>query len=295
MPPELTAATKPVPGAIREHPALTAIVVIGLIATPLCLGWRTLRTSTQLLNRVSKQIDDPDTGLKAIARDSERSRAQLSAMAEFLAAKFPEFGALLKMQEAQRVADDGDFSRMDEMLKKARALFRDAEDRKLNAPPDVFESAIESLDQLERTTPEAARAARPVIDDLRVVLANYRSTLEPAPDLDAPFRGTPVRTPVEIAHLAITGGNPAIANPRPAKELAIRVSDVRIIRPAQQQLDGIRWKDVTFVDTSIEYSGGPVELTNVRFVNCDFIVHSGPNGTRFLEYATLDRRDDFSM
>jgi hypothetical protein len=274
---------------------VTAIVAIALIVTPLYAGWRYLRISGQLLYRISKEIDDPETGLKAIARDSARSRAQLSAIDAFLAGKFPEFGALFKILEAQRAADDGDFSRADELLKKSRALFSDAEDRKVNAPADIFKSAIENLNAIEKTTPAAADAARPVINDLRVLLANYRSALEPAADLDAPFRGQPIRTPIEIAHLAINGGNPAIANARPTSELAVSVYDVRIIKPALQPLDGIRWKDVTFVDTSIEYFGGRVELTNVRFINCDFIVHPGANATRFLEYAALNRHDEFSI
>ena len=309
MPPEPTAVTTSAPTAVREfhkllarcriptslHPALTVIVAISFIVTPLYAGWRYLRTSRQLMYRVSKAIDDPHTGLKAIARDSARAQAQLSAIDSFLAGKFPEFGALFKILEAQLAADDGDFSSADELLKKSRALFSDAEDRKVHAPPEIFTSAIENLNAIEKTTPKAAEAARPVINDLRVLLANYRSALEPAPNLDAPFRGQPIRTPIEIAHLAITGGNPAIANPHPPGQLVVSVYDVRIIKPALQPLDGIRWKDVTFVDTSIEYFGGRLELTNVRFVNCDFIVHPGPNATLFLEYAALNRHDEFSI
>lgn len=270
---------------------MTVIAAIGLIVIPLYAGWRYLRKSTLMLYRVSNAIDDPDTGLKAIARDSARSRAQLSAIDTFLAGKFPEFGALVKILEAEKAADDGDFSETTDLLKKARALFSDAQDHKLDAPPDIFDSAIENLGRIEKARPGAAG---PVLNDLRVLLANYRSTLEPAPDLDAPFHGPAVRTPTEISHLSIRGGSPAIANARPAGEPAMLVSDVRIIKPAFQLLDGIRWKDVTFVDTSIEYFGGPVELTNVRFINCDFIVHPGPNATKFLEYAALDRHDEFS-
>ena len=270
-------------------------MAIGLIVIPLFASWRYLRNSTLLLHHLSSEIDDSDTGLRAIARDSARSRARLSAIDAFLGAKFPEFGALFKIQEAQKAADDGDFSKAIDLLKKSRALFNDAQDRKINAPPDIFASAIEDLREMENDTPQAAGAAGPVLNDLRVLLANYRSSLQQAPNLDGPFLGAPVRTPGEISHLSITGGSPAVANPHPAGQLALLVSDVRIIKPAFQALDGIRWKDVTFVDTSIEYSGGPVELTNVRFINCDFIVHSGANATKFLEYAALDRHDEFSI
>ncbi len=259
------------------------ILGIGLIVTTLAV------------RRLLIEIDDPRTGLKAIARDSARSRAQLSAIDAFLAGKFPEFGALSKILEAQKAADDGDFSKTNDLLKKARALFSDAQEHKVSAPADIFASAIENLSEIENSTPEATRAAGPVINDLRVLLANYRSALQTIPDLDAPFHGSPVRTPTEISHQSIKGGSPAIANAHPAGQLALLVSDVRIINPAFQLLDGIRWRDVVFVDTSIEYYGGPVELTNVRFINCDFIVHAGANATRFLEYAALDRHDEFSI
>jgi hypothetical protein len=259
------------------------IVGIGLIVTTLAVR--------HLLN----EIDDPRTGLKAIARDSARSRAQLSAIDAFLAGKFPEFGALSKILEAQKAADDGDFSRANDLLKKARALFSDAREHRVSASADIFESAIENLNEIENSTPETTKAAGPVINDLRVLLANYRSSLQTAPDLDAPFLGPAVRTPTEISHLSIKGGSPAIADAHVTGQMALLVSDVRIIKPDFQLLDGIRWRDVTFVDTSIEYNGGPVELTNVRFINCDFIVHAGPNATKFLEYAALDQHAEFSI
>src|SRR6266446_5670608 len=281
MPSEPTPATTPVRTSL--HPILTVIVGIGLIVTTLAVR--------HLLN----EIDDPHSGLKAIARDSARSRAQLSAIDTFVAGKFPEFGALSKILEAQKAADDGDFSRTADLLKKARALFSDAQDRKVSASADIFASAIESLHEIENSTPEAAKAAGPVINDLRVLLANYRSSLQTAPDLEAPFLGPAVRTATEISHLSIKGGSPAIADAHVAGGRALLVSDVRIIKPAFQLLDEIRWRDVVFVDTSIEYYGGPVELTNVRFINCDFIVHAGANATKFLEYAALERHEEFSI
>jgi hypothetical protein len=285
MTPELTPETTPDRRArlTSLSAILTVIVGIGLIVTTLAV------------RHLIGEIDDPHTGLKVIARDSARSRAQVTAVDAFMAGKFPEFGALSKILEAQKAADDGDFSRANDLLKKARALFSDAQEHKVSASADIFESAIENLNEIENSTPEATRAAGPVINDLRVLLANYRSALQTAPDLDAPFLGAAVKTPTEISHQSIKGGSPAIVDAHPAGQLALMVSDVRIIRPAFQLLDGIRWRDVTFVDTSIEYNGGPVELTNVRFINCDFIVHAGPNATKFLEYAALDRHGPFSI
>jgi hypothetical protein len=293
--PESAISAEEIPAPTTLRRVVIAIMAIGVIAIPLFAGWRYVRKSTLMISRLSSEIDDPETGLKAIARDSARSEARLSAIDAFLGAKFPEFGALFKIQEAQKAADDGDFSKAIDLLKKARALFSDAEDRKIDAPPDIFASAIEGLSAMETTTPQAASAVGPVLNDLRVLLANYRSSLQQAPNLNAPFHGAPVRSASEISHLSITGGNPAVVNPHPAGQLALFVSDVRIIKPAFQALDGIRWKDVTFVDTSIEYSGGPVDLINVRFINCDFIVHPSANAKKFLEYAALDRHEEFSI
>jgi hypothetical protein len=39
---------------------------------------------------------------------------------------------------------------------------------------------------------------------------------------------------------------------------------------AAQTLDGIRWRDVTFIGTRLRYQGGELDLQNVHFVHCTF-------------------------
>lgn len=52
------------------------------------------------------------------------------------------------------------------------------------------------------------------------------------------------------------------------------VDDVRVqdltIEGAAQTLDGIHWKNVTFIGTRVRYEGGETDLHNVHFVRCTF-------------------------
>jgi hypothetical protein len=42
------------------------------------------------------------------------------------------------------------------------------------------------------------------------------------------------------------------------------------IAGASQTLDGIHWRNVTFIETRLRYEDGPVDLQNVRFIHCTF-------------------------
>ena len=64
------------------------------------------------------------------------------------------------------------------------------------------------------------------------------------------------------------------------------VSGLILIGP-QQLLDGIKWKNVTFVNTHIIYAGGPLALDHVSFVNCTFDVPHDRKGEQVVNYATL--------
>src|SRR5580698_8727390 len=62
------------------------------------------------------------------------------------------------------------------------------------------------------------------------------------------------------------------------------------IAGASQTLDGIRWKDVTFVGTRLRYEGGEVSLQNVRFTNCTFGFSSDDRGARLADAIALGQR-----
>jgi hypothetical protein len=62
------------------------------------------------------------------------------------------------------------------------------------------------------------------------------------------------------------------------------------IAGAAQTLDGIRWKDVTFVGTRLRYEGGEVSLQNVRFKNCTFGFSTDERGARLADAIALGQR-----
>src|SRR5580658_827677 len=62
------------------------------------------------------------------------------------------------------------------------------------------------------------------------------------------------------------------------------------IAGAAQTLDGIRWKDVTFVGTRLRYEGGEVSLQNVRFKNCTFGFSTNDRGARLADAVALGQR-----
>jgi hypothetical protein len=69
----------------------------------------------------------------------------------------------------------------------------------------------------------------------------------------------------------------------------VRVDELTIAG-ASQTLDGIRWKDVTFVGTRLRYEGGEVSLQNVRFKNCTFGFSTNDRGARLADAIALGQR-----
>jgi hypothetical protein len=69
----------------------------------------------------------------------------------------------------------------------------------------------------------------------------------------------------------------------------VRVNGLTIAGAAQT-LDGIRWKDVTFVGARLRYEGGEVSLQNVRFTNCTFGFSTNDRGARLADAIALGQR-----
>jgi hypothetical protein len=59
---------------------------------------------------------------------------------------------------------------------------------------------------------------------------------------------------------------------------------------AAQTLDGIRWKNVSFVGTRLRYEGGEMSLQNVRFTNCTFGFSADERGARLADAIALGQR-----
>jgi hypothetical protein len=58
---------------------------------------------------------------------------------------------------------------------------------------------------------------------------------------------------------------------------------------ATQTLDGLRFKNVTFIGTRLRFEGGQVELQNVRFINCTFGFTTDARGARLANAVALGR------
>jgi hypothetical protein len=69
------------------------------------------------------------------------------------------------------------------------------------------------------------------------------------------------------------------------------VDNVRVqnltLEGASQTLDGIHWKNVTFVGTRLRYESGELDLQNVHFVRCTFGVPSDQRGARLANAIAL--------
>ena len=59
------------------------------------------------------------------------------------------------------------------------------------------------------------------------------------------------------------------------------------MKGASQTLDGIHWKNVTFIDTRLRYESGELDLQNVHFLNCTFGVPTDQRGARFVNAIVL--------
>lgn len=80
--------------------------------------------------------------------------------------------------------------------------------------------------------------------------------------------------------------------PPSARHLA---DDVRVegltIQGASQTLDGIHWKNVTFIGTRLRYEGGEVLLQNVYFIHCTFGFSNDDRGARLANAVALGQRN----
>lgn len=73
-----------------------------------------------------------------------------------------------------------------------------------------------------------------------------------------------------------------------------RLSDnVRVekltIAGASQTLDGIHWRDVTFIETRLRYEDGPLDLRDVHFIHCTFGFPSDANGAAIANAIALGK------
>jgi hypothetical protein len=181
------------------------------------------------------------------------------------------------------------------------------------ANPEFFQDGIKSLDQIDRTAGHTFSTFA-----TRVALAEYRSVLQNSPSIDPALARIPigpgiitqdmvsgrgvylVREELTVPPNKLLFSDGAVLNGseipegasllNPSTKFAAKNMDVvagLIIFARNQALDGITWKNVTFVNTHIIYTGGDLNLVNVKFVNCTFDSPATPHGVSFIQYAAL--------
>ena len=152
--------------------------------------------------------------------------------------------------------------------------------------PDFFAPALATLDGvLAKQRPPDARLTEH-ITLARISLAEFRSSLEPEPPQSSDTKRVSIGVPRELAadstldpaklgarvlDATIMPGTAEVLLPPSSRAFAdnVRVENL-IIQGAAQTLDGVRWNNVTFVDTRLRYEGGELDLENVHFVRCRF-------------------------
>jgi hypothetical protein len=164
-----------------------------------------------------------------------------------------------------------------------------------SAKPDFFVPALTALDGLLAKRPGDSRLFEHVTL-ARISLAEFQSSLLPEPPQPSVAKRIAIGVPREIAageklDSASFGGQilDATLMPDTAEVLLppssraftdnVRVENL-MIEGAAQTLDGIRWRDVTFVGTRIRYESGELDLQDVQFVRCRFGFTTDERGAR---------------
>jgi hypothetical protein len=154
-----------------------------------------------------------------------------------------------------------------------------------SVPQEFFAPAIAALDRVLAKHSDDARLAEHVTL-ARISVAELRSSVEAEPPQSAGAKRVSIGGPREVAggvtldpatagagilDAALMPDTAEILLPPSSRAFAdnVRVEDL-ILQGAAQTLDGVHWRNVTFVNTRLRYEGGELDLQNVHFVRCRF-------------------------
>jgi hypothetical protein len=155
---------------------------------------------------------------------------------------------------AEALQQSADFSTPRSAIEAVKTIAQQARADKLETAPSVLKDAnvkIQSAISIDPALIEVGWSAT-------LALVDYRSTLPPGNDLSSSPTSRPQNFVLPLAaRNSFNGG--------------------------KQRLDGIHWKDSIFQNMQIEYGGGPVELENVRFINCTFVMKYSPRAETFAD------------
>lgn len=267
-----------------------ARIAIPLLLVLLCgrLAWDGVRAILyQTRHASAEQPQAPVTGKGASQVVATLSPWQTD-VADSLAASEREAGA------GRLMTAEVDVDRADSIISVAQLQGRSAE-------PDFFAASIATLDRVEQRAKDDGMV--PHVTQARIELAGLRSSLEAPADADDDENQVQIAAPRPIAagttlDPASLGGNyidatlmadeAEILLPPSSRSLTdnVRVENLTLAGAAQT-LDGIRWKNVTFVNTRLRYEGGPIDLQNVHFVRCSFGLTTDDRGAKIANAVAL--------
>ena len=209
--------------------------------------------------------------------------------------------------ESIRNADSGNITAAEVSIDRAESLITAARLQSFDTAPAFFSNVNSGLDRVLAQRPQEENLFEHVTE-ARVSLAELRSAMEgeAGSATTAPVAAeNPIRigAPRQIAAnetlgpRALGGGYlDASLMPDSAEVLLpptsrsfkdnIQVENITIAGAAQT-LDGIRWRNVTFIGTHLRYESGGLDLKNVRFVRCQFGIPSDERGARLANALAL--------
>jgi len=213
--------------------------------------------------------------------------------------------------------DSGDKVRAAEVAYNAHELLLAAKENKSPVPPGYFASTVALLNNLPAVS-DADISSR--LLSARVALAEYHSALQTGPELPAKEVALKLRSGESIAAETMSAGavyrvtSQMVLPPKtdwlapgavvdgsaiPSGTDLLQTSSGSLAKNGDsisgltldgvtQTLDGVEWKDVTFVNARVRYHGGDLKLDNVHFVHCTFEVPESSRGAQLADYATLE-------
>lgn len=203
------------------------------------------------------------------------------------------------LAESLQAATSGNITAAEVAVDRSESILTAARLQSFTADRSFFSGANAALDTLIAKSQDERLFDH--VTQARVSLAELRSSLNaPAGDVSGSVR---IDAPRAIAanetfNPHALGGNYLDATLMPdTSEIllppesrsfsdGVRVENITIAGAAQT-LDGIRWRNVTFIGTRLRYEDGDLDLENVRFVRCRFGIPSDDRGSRFASALAL--------
>jgi hypothetical protein len=209
------------------------------------------------------------------------------------------------LADAATAGKSGDITSAEMEMDRAASIAGSAWEKGFSASPDFFAAALTALDGVAATHPENERLADHAFQ-AKIALAQLRwSGGSPGSKPDfVDDQGTPAGHLVlagpraiaakQVVNAETIGGSYVDATKMPDSsevflppatrtlEDGVRVSGLTI-EGASQTLDGVTWKDVTFVGVRLRYEGGAASLKRVRFVRCTFGFKDDEGGRKLVE------------